>query len=133
MQKIHNLPKYLKIVLWIQIVCALLIGCGVILYFIEHEKNKSLLRILDVIIPVLAVIGITQKSKFIRMLTLVLSWIAVISSIILIIASLVFLIMDYKWITLFVALIPYFITLIIFGVTIWGLTRQESKDYFEQI
>ena len=131
LQKIQNLPKYLKIVFWIQIGCILLTGCGTVLYLIEPEQNKSLLKILDIIIPILAAIGILQKNKFIRILTLALSWIAVVSSILIIIVAITMI--DYKEVVLFVGLLPFFIILIISGFTIWGLTRQESKDYFEQI
>lgn len=121
LSKISTLPGPLKAVVWLNIVSALLAAIAGLASLTTAPATEVLSNLGSAVIAALVVVGILQKSKLVRMLVLIFSWIGIVLYAI----GFVFGLVMAGLIALF-ALIP----LSIAGVTVWGLMAAPSKRYF---
>ena len=119
--KINALPKPLKIVCWLQLILAAISLVLAIVSITESTGSKAISNVINIVLPILVILGIIQASKFIRMFVLILTWVSVLIYGFLMIAIVA---------TMNLGVIVLIIPLAIGCITIWGLSHREAKEYF---
>lgn len=119
--KINALPKPLKIVCWLQLMLAAITLVSTVYSFTASDGKEAISSVFNIVIPIIAVMGIIQASKLIRMLLLIFTLLGVIGYVYLMI-----LIVSPKDLEGIILIIP----LAIACITIWGLSHREAKEYF---
>lgn len=119
--KFSALPGSVRVVVWLNVIGAILSLIAGIAIMQSGRTSEVLKNLISAFASFLVVMGILQRSKLIRMLVLVLAWIAVV----LFGFALVF-----AFFTVGLAAIVITIPLSFSVVTVWGLRTEEAKSYF---
>ena len=121
LRQFKNLPLSLRIVCWLQFGLSCFSLLGTVQAFAASTPSETLANILGTVLPILVVLGILQRSRFIRKLVLVLTCVGVLFYLLYLLIALITMIREGVLI-----LIP----LVISAVTIWGLNAREAKEFF---
>ncbi len=120
-KRINALPTSLKVVVWVNLVIGVIGAVQTVASMQVLPLNQTVVNGLNFVCCVLVVLGILQKSRFIRILTLILSWLAVV--LLGVSAIIAFFVIGLQ---VLAVLIPVLVS----GATIWGLTTKEANIYF---
>ncbi len=120
-QHINKLPTSLKVVVWLNLALAAFTAIETIAAIQSTPANSVLTAFLNVAVSVLVAIGIIQRSKLIRIIVLVFSWMWI---------GLLGLSFVAGLITVGVRAVAILIPICITGVTIWGLSSSDARLYF---
>jgi len=121
LSQLNRLPGPLKVVAWLNIVPAILALIGGVALLGEPDRTEAWTSIASGIVSLLIVVGIVKRSKFVRILVLVFSWLGVVFYGVAFVASLF---------TIGLLAIGALIPITIFVLTIWALRHPSSKQYF---
>lgn len=117
----RELPVELKIVIWLNIIPSAINLVSSLPHLATAASRDQIQIAMDTLLAILIVVGILQASRFIRIMVLVFSWIAVVSAGIGLIPG-----MLYMGLGSLMLLLPIAIS----GTTIWGLNTQRAKTHF---
>ncbi len=120
-QHINKLPTSLKVVVWLNLALAAFTAIETIAAIQSTPANSVLTAFLNVAVSVLVAIGIIQRSKLIRIIVLVFSWMWI---------GLLGLSFVAGLITVGVRAVAILIPICITSVTIWGLSSSDARLYF---
>jgi hypothetical protein len=121
LNQINRLPVSLKVVVWLNLILAGFTLIQAIAALQTAGSNELIAAFLNSAVSVLVAIGILQKSRIIRIIVLVLSWLSVILLGLSFIAALV---------TAGIKAVIISIPILITAITIWGLSTKEARLYF---
>jgi len=119
--KINALPGSVRVVVWLNLIGAVLSLIAGIAIMQSGPASEVIKNIVSALISFLVVLGILQRSKTVRMLVLVLAWIAVVLFGFALVVALF---------AAGLAAVVIVIPLVVSVVTVWGLRTEEAKSYF---
>lgn len=122
LERLKILPKPLKIVAWIQIISIGLSLFAILFSLGSIPQEELVSSFASILIGALILWGILDGSNVVRIIALVLAWLGMVSAGLLVLIALP---------TVGVGVIAFAPPLIITGITIWGLSCEESKAYFK--
>ena len=120
-RQFKNLPLSLRIVCWLQFALSCFSLLGTLQAFAASTPSEILANILGTVLPLLVVLGILQRSRFIRMLVLVLTCVGVVFYLLYLLIAMITMTREGLLI---------FIPLVISGLTIWGLVSHQAREFF---
>jgi len=118
---ILKLPLPVQVVAWLNFVLMVFTGITAIASIQSVSKADTIINFLTFALYLVILVAIFQKSKGTRLFILILSWLNIVMFVP------VFLIAIF--VVGFAAFFSAF-PLLVSGITIWGLTSKESKDYY---
>lgn len=121
LKKISRLPRSLKVVVWINIILVVVELVQTAFMAAQGHMDDLMTTILSIVLTILIIGGILQKSRFVRKLVLIVTWIGMVLLGFGLVAGLF---------TIGLPALVILFPLIIYGVTIWGLTTRQAKRYF---
>lgn len=121
-QKYKVLPMSLKVVCWLNLILGTLNLVNFIITIQASTTQTQISNGANIALMFLVVLGILDKSNFIRIIVLVLSWLGLVLGGISSLAAIVSI-----GLVALLTLIP----LIVLGITIWGLSTAEAKAHFQ--
>ncbi|NBD37181.1 MAG: hypothetical protein GVY10_01260 [Verrucomicrobia bacterium] len=122
LERLQILPKPLKIVAWIQIISIGLSLFAILFSLGSIPQEEMVSSFASILIGALILWGILEGSNVVRIIALVLAWLGMVSASLLVLLALP---------TVGVGVIAFAPPLILTGITIWGLSCEESKAYFK--
>lgn len=122
LERLQVLPKPLKIVTWIQLISIGLSLLAILFSLGSIPQQELVSSFASILIGALILWGILEGSNVVRIIALVLAWLGMVSASLLVLLALP---------TVGVGVIAFAPPLIITGITIWGLSCEESKAYFK--
>ncbi len=122
LERLNTLPKPLRIVAWIQIISIGLSLLAILFSLGSIPQQELVSGFASILVGALILWGILEGSNVVRIIALVLAWLGLVSASLLVLAALP---------TIGIGAIAFAPPLIITGITIWGLSSEESKAYFK--
>lgn len=121
LDRIHDLPKPLKVVVWLNIILAAIFIVEFLAYMTTIPLSANIESAFGILLCILTVVGIIQASRLIRMFVLICSWLTAIMLVIVI---------PLAFVHIGLQALLGIITFAVSAITIWGLSAKRSKAYF---
>jgi len=121
LERISDLPTPLKVVVWLNIVVALISTIESLAYVASVPASTNVENAFGIFLSVLIVVGIIQASRLVRIFVLICSWIA---------AIMLGIAIPFAFMQFGMQAMLGLITFAVSVVTIWGLSVRRSKAYF---